>query len=282
MKRCQVVVLFLAAVLFVSSCQSKNSSGENNQPPKTADNIEGNLLSVANTTQTDNQIKPPAPQKIEFDSVDGARIVGSFYAASKPNAPAVLMLHQWGSNRASFDALAKQFQADNIAVLAIDGRGFGESVKKIDGSTILPERTDQAVAGMKLDVSAAIKWFGQQQNVDHNRIGIIGASYGSSLAIIYAAADSNIKAVALLSPGLNYFGNLAIEPAVKSFAARPVLFVAAADDPESADAARHLDSAATGDKHQLKIYSRGGHGTALLSAGVGLDKMLADFFRDNL
>ena len=112
--------------------------------------------------------------------------------------------------------------------------------------------------------------------------GLSGASYGSSLAIIYAAENPEIKAVALLSPGMNYFGNLPTLPAIEKYGARPVLIVAAEDDAESAMASRQLDKIAAGDKHQLQIYQKGGHGTGMLNAGVGLDKRLLEFFRKNL
>ena len=69
---------------------------------------------------------------------------------------AVLMLHQFGSSRESYKNLARQFQADGIAVLAIDGRGFGDSTKKADGSKVSASQSNEAVAGMKSDVAAAV------------------------------------------------------------------------------------------------------------------------------
>lgn len=35
------------------------------------------------------------------------------------------------------------------------------------------------------------------------------------------------------------------------------------------------------DKHN-QIYKKGGHGTGILTAGIGLEKPLLDFFRQNL
>ena len=153
-----------------------------------------------------------------FESADKTPIVGTFYSSPNPNSPAVLMLHQWMSDRHSYDDLAKRLQAKGFGVLTIDGRGFGESVKTADGKTIAPSRSDAAVAGMKADVGAAVDFLVTQVNVDPARIGIVGASYGSSLALIYAAEDPRVKAAALLSPGINYFGNMPTEPAVKKYA----------------------------------------------------------------
>jgi hypothetical protein len=220
-------------------------------------------------------------RRISFDTPDGNRIVGSYYAVEQKDAPAVLMLHQWRGTRADFESLAREFQSKGIAVLAIDGRGFGESTKPTDGPA-QPARTAEAVKGMLSDVSGATAFLSSQPGIDRSRIGIVGASYGSSLAIMHSAADPAIKAVALVSPGLNYQASMATEPAVKSYGARPLLIVAAEDDSESSAASRRLDSVAQGDRHQLKIYERGGHGNGLLHSDVGLDQLLLDFFSKNL
>lgn len=272
-----LVPLFLVPV-FAVGCQ--------NQSPSRQDNQNSNKITASSTTKTvssspENSANPDV-QTINFTTPDSVKIVGSFYGANAANSPAVLMLHQFGANRTSFKDLARQFQADGIAVLAIDGRGFGESTKRTDGSKVPVSQSNEAVAGMKSDVAAAVKFLCEQKNVDKTRLGIVGASYGSSLAIIYAAENPEIKAVALLSPGTNYFGNLPTIPAIEKYGARPVLIVAAEDDEESATASRGLDKLAAGDLHQLQIYQKGGHGTGIFAARVGLDKLLLEFFQQNL
>jgi pimeloyl-ACP methyl ester carboxylesterase len=156
--------------------------------------------------------------------------------------PSLLLLHQWQSDRHSYDEFAKRMQANGFTVLSIDGRGFGESTKKADGTNVTAGRSDADVKAMLGDVGAAIDFLKKQKNVDASKIGIVGASYGSSLAIIYAADHPDVKAVALLSPGLNYFGNMPIGPAVEKYNENDLLLIAADDDKESADAVRKLTS----------------------------------------
>jgi dienelactone hydrolase len=214
--------------------------------------------------------QPPSgkPYKtVEIDSVDGTPIYGSMYAAEKENSPALLLLHQWQSDRHSFDDFSARMQQRGFAVLAIDGRGFGESNHHSNGSMLEAGRTESDVKGMLGDVDAAFNYLSKQPNVDPKRVGIVGASYGSSLAIIYAAEHPNVAAVAMLSPGLNYFGNIPDEPAVKRFGDRPLFMSAAEDDKDSADAVRAL--ALSDAKATQKIYSSGGHGEALFKVGVG-------------
>lgn len=260
-------------LLTVFGCQNQTVS---NSASQTNSNIAANNSN--STNQTNSEI--PAPRDVEFTSEGNVRIVGTFYESMSPNSPAVLLLHQFGSNRASYDEFAKDLQKKNFGVLAIDGRGFGDSTRTADGKTVKAEKTDEAVKGMKADVAGAFDFLAKQKNVDAARIGIVGASYGSSLAIIYAAENKSVKAVALLSPGLNYFGNMPTEPAVKNYGDRPLLMVAAEDDKESADAVRKLKEENESDKYETKIYERGGHGTALFE--VGLQDLLEQFLIKNL
>lgn len=275
---------FLIKITFIGSLILAAFGCQNQIASNSANKINSNVS--ANNTNNGNQssaaTKAPAPQRITFESADKVEIVGTFYQSVKENSPAVLMLHQWESNRQSYDEFAKRLQAKGFGVLAIDGRGFGESVKTTDGKTVASSRTDEAVKGMKSDVGAAFDFLAKQKNVDAGKIGIVGASYGSSLAIIYAAENAKVKAVALLSPGVNYFGNMPIENAVKNYGNRALLLVAADDDKESADLVRKLKSAGEGEKYEVKIFDKGGHGTGIFQAKVGLEDLLEAFLTKSL
>jgi dienelactone hydrolase len=246
---------------------------------------------VSNSSNKTNTNKPkltnegtpiPAPQKVQFESADKVVIVGTFYESPKVNSPAVLMLHQWQSNRGSYDEFARRIQAKGFGVLAIDGRGFGDSTKTTDGATVKTDRGDETVKGMKADVDNAFQFLTKQKNVNAQKIGIVGASYGSSLAMIYGAENKDVAAVALLSPGLNYFGNLPIEEAVKNYGDRALLLVAAEDDKESADTVKKLKDSVKNERYETHVYQRGGHGTELFTTKVGLEDLLDNFLTTNL
>lgn len=271
--------IFAIAIVFLSAfaafgCEKAASNTSNAGIPSPTP--------PASTNSQPATMALPMPVPVTFESADKTRIAGTFYGSPKSNSPAVLMLHQWMSDRHSYDRLAVLFQMKGIGVLTIDGRGFGESVKTADGKAVGPSRTNEAVAGMKADITAALEFLAEQINVDPSSTGIIGASYGSSLALICAAENSNIKAVALLSPGLNYFGNMPTEPAVRKYGSRSLLLVAADDDAESASTVRKLKEAGASDKYEVKIYLKGGHGTGLFGAKVGLEELLLEFFARNL
>jgi dienelactone hydrolase len=255
----------IALVIFMSACGGAAVYNSTNK----AANSNGNTNSEPTVTAA----------KVTIDSADGVKIIGTYLTAPKPKTPALLLLHQWQSDRHSYDDFAKQMHEKGFAVLSIDGRGFGESTRKGDGSTISAGRSDADVEAMLGDVDAAFNYLAKQQNVDAAKIGIVGASYGSSLAIIYAADHLNVAAVALLSPGLDYFGNMPTEPAVKKYGDRPLLLVAANDDADSADAIKKL-AAEPNEKYQTKVFDKGGHGTALFK--VGLTDELEKFLTSSL
>ena len=225
----QTLFLLFAISLVLSGC---SGTAVNNSVANASGNSNSNAAN-SNSTVT--------AAKVTINSPDGVKIVGTYLTASKPNSPAVLLLHQWQSDRHSYDEFAKRMHDKGFAVLSIDGRGFGESTRKADGSTVAPGRTDADVKAMLGDVDAGFNFLAKQPNVDASKIGIVGASYGSSLALIYAADHPNVAAVAMLSPGLNYFGNMPTKPAAAKYGDRELLLFAAKDDKESADAVSELN-----------------------------------------
>src|SRR6185503_18624665 len=240
-----------------------------------------NSNTVANADQKIIETVPSA-QDITINSPDGVVLVGTFFAANKTNSPALLLLHQWQSDRHSYDSFAKEMQADGFNVLAIDGRGFGGSTKKTDGTTISAGRTDADVKAMLGDVGAAFDFLAKQNSVDPQRIGIVGASYGSSLALLFSADNPRVATVALLSPGINYFGNMPTEPAIIRYKDRPIFLTAAEDDPDSFSSVTRL-SQLTNEPNRAVVVAvkEGGHGTALLRVDA-VREPLEKFLKERL
>lgn len=257
----RIIMLACAALLLVH-CQSR--SDESDQA-RTTDNSHGAGAAAAAVRGGEEQI--------DFTTSDGVRITGTLYPAGS-KAPAVLCLHQWRSDRASFAALARSLQAAGFTVLAIDMRGYGGSTKTASGSAVRPDRKARA------DVEAAVGFMRGHASVDGSRIGIVGASYGSSNALQYAAGDSRIKTLVLLSPGLNYFNELPTEAAAKSWGARPMLAVASSEDVRSVETLQAYANMARG--VETKLYENAGHGTDMLSSAAGLDRLILEHLKKNL
>jgi dienelactone hydrolase len=221
-------------------------------------------------------VDPDAPQSVSFTTEEGVKIAGDLYMPEKSPAPAILALHQWQADRSTYREFARAMRGAGFVVLIIDGPGFGESTEGIDGK-VTPDWT------LTSAIDAAIDYLEAQPAVDALRIGLVGASYGASNALIYAADHpANVRSVALLSVGLNYNNTLPTEPAIKAYGNRPLLMVAARDDAQSATDTEKLAAIARNARHRTKIYDAGGHGTKLLAPSVGGTKLLESFFVETL
>ena len=92
-----------------------------------------------------------------------------------------------------------------------------------------------------------------------NNVAIIGASIGANIALNYAVKDDSVKAIILISPGLDYRG-VKTEETIKQFK-NPILIIASQDDSYSADSSKTLNS--LNKNSELKIYDGSLHGTDL-------------------
>ena len=266
MKRRQTIAGIIALLMF-THCQSEGGSGEEASLRDTG------MTSVVQQAAGTAMRSAVPGEDVRFATEDGIVITGTLYSAGK-NAPTVLCLHQWRSDRSSFAGFAKELQTAGITVLTIDMRGYGGSTKTEDGKRIRPER----IAGK--DIVAAIAFLRGHSSVDAARIGIVGASYGASNAIIYAAKDSQIRAVALLSPGLNYFNELPTRASVKAYGDRPLFAIASSEDVRSVETVQAYASLAP--QQVTRIVENAGHGTDIFAAGVGLGQELLTFLKKNL
>jgi pimeloyl-ACP methyl ester carboxylesterase len=123
------------------------------------------------------------------------------------------------------------------------------------------------------DVEGALRYLGRQEMAT-NRVVLIGASYGCSVALLSAQKSSGVRALVLLSPGTNYFG-VDVLPAASGFPG-PVLLIAAEDDRPSAESARVIAKRHPGGG-DLEIYDSGGHGTRLFGPRPELTRRIVEF-----
>jgi dienelactone hydrolase len=256
------ITLFLPVLVAVVSFQCKSDRGA--APASQVRNGAPAAVTAALT----------GGENVTITTTDNVVLAGTLYRAAGASAPAVLCLHQWRSDRSTYDALAGALVKGGITVLAIDLRGHGGSVKRSDGSAVPPDR----LAGK--DVAAAMAFLKKQKGVDPARIGIVGASYGASNALIHAAANTDVAALALLSPGVNYFNVLPTEDAIKRYTGRPLFLAASSDDLRSADAValyRRVREDAV-----VRDLKKAGHGTEMLASSPALFEDIVAFLKKNL
>jgi dienelactone hydrolase len=204
---------------------------------------------------------------VTYRSADGVRLA-AWYVPSR-NGAAVVLRHGAGSTRTAVLDHAAVLSSHGYGVLLTDARGHGES----EGRAM-----DLGWHG-DADITAAVTFLAGRDEVDPERIAVVGLSMGGEEAIGAAAADDRIAAVVAegatgraaednvwlseeyglagwLQRGLDVVRFAATDlltpaspprslaDAVRETAPRPVLVIAAGDVPDEQHVATRLERAA--------------------------------------
>jgi len=261
MRLTAVAILSFAAALALCACPEAKQA--TSTAVMSSAQVRGSLPQGANATT--------------LSTSDGWKIAAWYWAprAANAKAPGVILLHQRAKDKSSWGSLPAQLVKQGYAVIAIDLRGHGESVGPGGKHVDFNDLTDPEYTAMLRDVRAADQYIGSQPGVDGDRIGIIGASIGANLAIIYLSSNRHVRTAVCLSPGLDYHGLKPLDY-MKAVDKRPLYLIAAKGDADSANAADALSRAGTIDgPKSLRLLEGSAHGTDLLASSEGLDKTIA-------
>ncbi len=119
---------------------------------------------------------------------------GVFRLPESGRAPAVVVCHphpQYGGNMDNnvVHAVCQALGAHSIASLRFNFRGVGRSEGRYaDG------------IGEQDDVSAALSFLEEREEIDSQRLGLCGYSFGTMVAIPVADRDARVQAIAGVSP----------------------------------------------------------------------------------
>ncbi len=199
------------------------------------------LLVLAGCTMNDTKL---------LQTNDGYELSYDYYPAEGKTG--VILLHQLNSDKDAWEPFATTIQMKhNIPTIAIDLRGHGDS----DGDW--QKFDEEEFRAMTNDVKAASDHL---KSKGVTNVIVIGASIGANTALNYGVDAPEVRAMALLSPGLDYRG-VKIEDAARRNK-KPIFLVAARDDTYSAES---VDALSRLTKAIVKIYPSGGHGTQLFA-----------------
>lgn len=205
-------------------------------------------------------------ERVTVQAADGALLVGDLHLPRpepRKKIPLVVLLHMLSRQRGDWQAFIPKLAAKGSAVLAMDLRGHGESIEK--GRTRLDWRqfSPADYARMPQDLLDTLDALSAYRDrIDLERVAVIGASIGCNIALVAATARPAIRALVLLSPGVDYRG-IRTEEAMRQYGPRPILLVASEGDAYSAESTRTLHALAAGPK-EITIYDGRAHGTHIL------------------
>lgn len=133
-------------------------------------------------------------ERINFASegVECAAFLAIPQGAGDQKRPAVVLGHGFGIRKESLVDAVEHLTAAGFITLAIDYRSFGESGGEPRGSLFPMNEVE--------DFRNAISWLERRGDVDPERIGILGISFGGGVVIMTAALDRRVKAVVAMAP----------------------------------------------------------------------------------
>jgi pimeloyl-ACP methyl ester carboxylesterase len=214
-------------------------------------------------------------KRVEFVSTDGVTLVGDYFPPTgRVLAPPAILLHMYEHDRTSWTPLYEILHNGGFAVLAIDMRGHGESLKpeEMNLAQRVKDRDPKLFNDMYKDVEAAVKWVRGQPNVHQEKLALVGASVGCSVAIHYTSMhDGEVTAVVCLSPGTDYMGVDSLEHIAK-IEKTPLLLMAGKSEREASEALVA--------KCKTAAYRAAGgqaHGTEMFGRAKKIDRRIAEY-----
>jgi alpha-beta hydrolase superfamily lysophospholipase len=211
-----------------------------------------------------------AGRPVTLTSVDGVPLAGAFFEARNGPASGVVLVHMLGRTKDDWQDLGNRLQQAGLNALAIDLRGHGQS----GGSAA-------RLAAMGGDVRAAVEWLQTRPSVQSDRIGIAGASLGANLALMVAVGVPSVRALAMLSPALDYRGVRIDAAMLRRYGARPAWLAASTEDPYALRTLRELGTDTSGSREQ-RLTTAVAHGTNMLTADTSLSPELVDWLARTL
>lgn len=260
------------------------------------------------------------PRQVKYKSPDGLTVHAQLFTPKKGTAkmPAIVYVHGGPSRQmllgwhyseyyANAYALNQYLANQGFIVLSVNyrlGIGYGYGFQQ-------PEKSGLAGASEYQDIRAAGAWLAKQPQVDADRIGIYGGSYGGYLTALALGRDSDLFAAgvdihgmsdrtegrirSLLSPdrferapdaelAAKVMWESSPASSVDTWAS-PVLLIHADDDrnvsfSESIDLVRRLDK--QGVPYETLVIVDDTHHWMKYSNVIRVDKAIADFFKEKL
>lgn len=221
-------------------------------------------LTPALQAQTAAEKKIPPPEDVSLQTGDGVELKATFYPGTKgKESVPVMMLHMWKGSRADYDALARYLQQLGHAVIVPDLRGHGRSTRirrpgrePVEMEAALLKAADFQNM-VRYDVESVKSYLLEKNNAGElniEKLTVVGAEMGASVAINWAALDwswqqlpnlkqgRDVKALVLISPEFAFKG-MPIKQAISSPAVRQdlsMMFIVGAQDPRAVREARRI------------------------------------------
>lgn len=160
-----------------------------------------------------NEATDHTQYRVEFNGIKGDRVPAYLYVpkgkTAKAPYPAILLQYGTGGSKKTdyIVAIGKRFVSRGYAVLTIDAPGRGErknANQKAGG--VLGLFDPEQVMHYCGDYSRSVDFLSARTEVNKQRLGYVGISWGAITGITYVAYDSRIKAMGSMVGGGDFLG----------------------------------------------------------------------------
>ncbi|HIA02201.1 MAG TPA: alpha/beta fold hydrolase [Myxococcales bacterium] len=220
---------------------------------------------------------PVTADVVKLKTKDGLILKADWHAPSGKKHGVIVALHMFEGSRQAWKPLVEHLKSEGMGLLAIDLRGHGDSAiqKGKSWAGRVAEKDPTLFAGMHQDVAAGMSYL-RKKGYGPNKVVLVGAHVGSSVALHYASKNPRIKAAILLSPGEKYF-ELDSRVHLKKWGKRAMLIVSSKEAVESGarplyKALPHKDKAVL-----LMLPQKRIHGTNMFGKVPGLEQRIVEW-----
>jgi len=221
-----------------------------------------------------------AGERVTLQATDGHPLVGTLSRPiGKDLRAGVILLPMYRQTKESWQPLVKQLNRTGFTTLALDLRGHGESRYDADGrddGNRVINRDPALFNAMYLDAAAAAVRLVQNMQIKTERIALVGASVGCSVAL-HAVAKGSVRAgaVVVMTPGSNYLG-ISTMKHIKTWPGTPLLILSSEEEKERG--AEEIYAALNGKGAELHLFSETAiHGTNMLGKVPGVEELISNW-----
>lgn len=272
--------LVLALTLVLAACTSRVSSPEPSRGAVVPAAPDEAVEAPTGDTLPAGPAEIPEPRDVTFVTSDGVTLGATLSPGSRPDAPAVILVHQIASDRSEWAPLvARLREAPALTVLAIDLRGHGASTQGPAGPLDFHAFDTAAWGAIGLDVRAAAAFLtSRESGLLPNHIAVVGSSLGATAAVLAAHDEGRLDPIVTLSPGRAYHGVDAIT-LVLALGGRALLAVVAREEADGVDTASAFARITRGEP---LIVDGNAHGVALFTAAPETLDRVESFLRERV
>ena len=234
----------------------------------------------SNKEELTDPVKPTDPgdavfETIQFETSDHFNIVASLGVPEtrSQSLPAVIFIHQGGSNRREWESVARRAFREGWVTLAYDIRGHGDSSGRWSNAWYDDPKNAPN------DLTAAIEYLKTIEAVNAERIGVVGASVGGNLACV-ASALYGVKSAVAISHKTSAVFNLAGEETLEF---RSIYHMSSESD-QGGQRARWATELfeQTAEPRKLEIAKGSGHGVSIFRRDASIPDRIIQWLRETL